>query len=109
MLEGVITQRPTLRGVVWLLDARHPPSEDDLAIQQLLAEAGRPVLTLLTKGDKLGRAQRAVALTSRARELGLPADALLLTSATKRLGIAELRESIEAAVGGARKSSRPGG
>jgi len=55
LLEGVAARRPSLTGVVWLLDARHPPSEDDADIQALLAETGRPVLTVLTKADKLSR------------------------------------------------------
>jgi GTP-binding protein len=94
LLEGVAGRRPSLTGVVWLLDVRHSPSEDDYAIQELLVEAGRPVLAVLTKVDKLSTAQRATALRRRARELGMGAEELLLTSSTTRLGIEELRESI---------------
>lgn len=102
LLEGVVSKRPSLSGVVWLLDARHPPSDDDYEIQKLLAESGRPVLTVLTKGDKLTRSEQAVALKDRARELGMAPDELLLTSGTKGTGIEELGESILAAVGATR-------
>ena len=98
LLEGVATKRPSLTGVVWLLDVRHAPSADDLAIQQLLGEAGRPVLAVLTKADKLGRAEQAAAHRNRARELGMAVDELLLTSGETGLGIEELGESILAAV-----------
>jgi GTP-binding protein len=98
LLTGVATKRPSLTGVVWLLDARHAPSADDLEIQQLLAEAGRPVLPVLTKADKLGRAEQVAAHRNRARELGMAADELLLTSGETGLGIEELQESILAAV-----------
>ena len=98
LLTGVATKRPSLTGVVWLLDARHAPSKDDLEIQQLLAEAERPVLAVLTKADKLGRAERAAAHRNRARELGMAVDELLLTSEETGLGIEELGESILAAV-----------
>jgi len=98
LLEGVATRRPSLTGVVWLLDARHTPSADDLDIHQLLAEAGRPVLAVLTKADKLGRAEQASAHRNRARELGMAVDELLLTSGETGLGIEELGESILAAV-----------
>ena len=97
LLEGVITRRPTLTGVIWLLDIRHPPSRDDLAVRRLLQQSGRPVLTVLTKADKLTRTQRAHAVRSRAQELEMPADDLLVTSGTTRLGIDDLRESILAA------------
>jgi GTP-binding protein len=100
LLEGVVSKRPSLTGVVWLLDARHTPSEDDYDIQTLLSESGKPVLTVLTKGDKLTRSEQAAALATRARELAMAPDELLLTSGTKGTGIEELGASILAAVGG---------
>ena len=54
LLEGVASRRPSLTGVVWLLDVRHPPSKDDLAIRELLAVSGRPVLAVLTKATASG-------------------------------------------------------
>lgn len=98
LLEAVATRRQTVTGVVWLLDARHSPSGDDFTIRRLLAEAGRPVLAVLTKADKLGAAARNAALRDRARELGMASEELLLTSSTTGLGVLDLRESILAAV-----------
>jgi len=102
LLEGVAAKRPSLTGVVWLLDARHPPSADDAELQVLLAETGRPVLTVLTKADKLSRTAQQLALGERARELGMAADELLLTSATTGEGVQDLGESILNAVSGKR-------
>lgn len=102
LLEGVAARRPTLTGVVWLLDVRHPPSRDDFLIRDLLVAAARPALTVLTKADKLGAAARAEALRERGRELGMATTELLLTSSTTGLGIPELRESILAALTGRR-------
>ena len=42
LVEGYLTKREQLKGVVWLLDIRHEPSKDDLTFQDLLAESGRP-------------------------------------------------------------------
>ena len=100
LLDAVLARRPTLAGVVWLLDVRHAPSAEDQRIRELLAEHARPVLAVLTKADKLSGAGRARALAERERELGLARDELLLTSATSGLGIADLRESILTAVSG---------
>ena len=100
LLEAVAARRPSLTGVVWLLDARHPPSADDAEIQALLAETGRPVLTVLTKADKLTRTAQRLALGERGRELGMAADELLLTSATTGEGIPDLGEAILHAVSG---------
>lgn len=99
LLEGVVGKRKTLSGVVWLLDARHPPSADDAEIKALLADTGRPVLTVLTKTDKLTRNQQAAALKDRARELEMAPDELLPTSATTGLGMDDLAESVLALVG----------
>jgi len=99
LVDRYLLERPTLAGVVWLLDVRHEPSRNDGEMQELLARSGRPVLVALTKADKLSRS----ALTERTRAfavaLGLQADQIQLTSSTSRLGIAELAASIVAAVG----------
>ena len=100
LLEGVIGGRPSLAGVVWLLDVRHPPSADDLAIRERLAESGRPVLAVLTKADKLSRAGLGVGLRERAAELGMAPDELLATSVRTGLGIPELLASVLEAVRG---------
>jgi GTP-binding protein len=100
LLEGVATLRPSLTGVVWLLDVRHSPSKDDLAIRELLAVSARPVLAVLTKADKLGHGAQQDALAARARELGMAPDELILTSGTTGLGMADLGESVLALVGG---------
>jgi GTP-binding protein len=100
LLDGVVGARPSLTGVVWLLDARHAPSVDDFDIQAVLAETGRPVLTVLTKTDKLSRSELAVARKQRARELSMGPDELLLTSGKTGVGMEELGESILHAVSG---------
>jgi len=98
LLEGVVARRASLSGVVWLLDIRHPPSEQDHGIQDLLMQSGRPVLAVLTKADKLTRGERTRAREQRARELGLSAEELLITSATTKQGLEELRDTILATV-----------
>lgn len=100
LVDRYLLERPALAGVVWLLDVRHEPSKDDLQMQELLAESGRPVLVALTKGDKLTRSAQAQRTRAVAVALGLHEDQVQLTSSTSRLGIAELADSIVAAVGG---------
>ena len=87
-------RREWLRGVVWLLDIRHPPSVDDRAMQDVLVEGGTHVLAALTKGDKLTSANRGARERELRDELGLPEDQIVVTSAVTGDGIAELREAI---------------
>ena len=99
LLDTYLKKRDRLAGVVWLLDIRHSPSDDDFVVQDLLIATGRPALTVLTKGDKLPRGQRISAVRSRAKELGLDAGEVLVTSSQSGEGIGDLRRSILGAVG----------
>jgi GTP-binding protein len=98
LLDAYLATRQRLAGVVWLLDIRHPPSEQDYVVQEGLTRTGRPALVVLTKGDKLGRQQRLRAAGERARELGLDLDDVLVTSSVDGEGISDLAESILAAI-----------
>ncbi len=100
LVTGYLTKRPTLAGVVWLLDIRHDPSKEDREIQDLLIESGRPVLAVLTKADKLTRSVQAARARELAAALGLREDQVQLTSSKSQLGIPELAQSIIAAIGG---------
>jgi GTP-binding protein len=100
LVDRYLLERDTLAGVVWLLDVRHSPSRGDREMQDLLARSGRAVLVALTKGDKLTRSAQADRPREFAAALGLREDQIQLTSSTSRLGIAELADSIVAAVGG---------
>jgi GTP-binding protein len=94
LLEALLKTRASLTGIVWLLDARHPPSTDDQDFQALLAEAGTPVLAVLTKADKITRSKHAVTVAARARELGMGPAELQLVSAQTGLGVSDLGESL---------------
>jgi GTP-binding protein len=94
LITRYLQERPSLTGVVWLLDVRHPPSRDDWDIQDLLIASGRPVLAVLTKADKLTRSAQAERTRELASALGLHHDQVQLTSAATGHGIAELGQSI---------------
>jgi|SRR5688572_1448312 GTP-binding protein len=86
LVSAYLQDRPTLAGVVVIMDARHPLTPLD---RQLLAWLGdiRRVL-LLSKADKLSRAEQAAALKSVGR------DALLFSSVTRQ-GVEECRGLLE--------------
>jgi GTP-binding protein EngB required for normal cell division len=67
-------------------------------VQDLLIATNRPALTVLTKGDKLPRGQRAAAVKARSKDLGVDPGDVLVTSALKGEGISDLRRSILAAI-----------
>jgi GTP-binding protein len=97
LVTGYLRNRESLAGVVWLLDIRHDPSKEDLEMQELLIESGRPVLATFTKADKLTRSALATRERELAASLGLRPDQVQLTSSQTGSGIPELAASIVAA------------
>ena len=95
--RGLITHvlnRPLLAGVLWLLDIRREPSDDDRAMQELFAARQTPVLAALTKSDTLARTARARREGELRSALELEDDQVIVTSAREKEGIDELREAI---------------
>jgi len=98
LVGGYVAKRANLRGLIVLMDIRHPLTDLD---QQMLgwAQAQQlPCHVLLTKADKLGfgAAKNAVLKARRdLTQLGLSASAQLF-SATARTGVEEARAQIVA-------------
>ncbi|HTY05586.1 MAG TPA: ribosome biogenesis GTP-binding protein YihA/YsxC [Gemmatimonadales bacterium] len=98
LVEGALG-RAGLTGVLWLLDIRHPLSQDDLDIRDLLSGTGVRTLAALTKGDKLQRGSARKREAELAAELEFDDDQVVLTSAKTGAGVDELREAIAALTG----------
>ncbi len=71
LVEEYLQHRPSLRGVVHLVDARHPPTDLDHGLQEFLAAVGVPSVVVLTKADKVPRGLWATTQTAAARALGI--------------------------------------
>lgn len=93
-IHSYIASRPTLAGVVQLIDARHPPTEDDLSMIARLVESGRPFIVVFTKADKVSRSERGrVANDFNAGLAGLSAHARSLEGAgSKAKGVRPRKE-----------------
>ena len=94
LVEGYVTDRPTLRGLLWLLDMRRDPSPDDLAFGRLLAVRKLPVLLVATKADHVARAARGPRAAAIAEALGLAPGDIVMTSARTREGQEDLRDAV---------------
>ncbi|WP_027366167.1 ribosome biogenesis GTP-binding protein YihA/YsxC [Desulfotruncus alcoholivorax] len=55
MVEGYLSQRKQLRGVLQLVDVRHAPTADDLQMYNWLKYYGIPTAVVATKADKISR------------------------------------------------------
>ncbi len=95
-LEHYLMNRKQLRGVVLLLDARHPPTDLDLQMKVWLEHIEIPLLVVMTKADKIPLGDWKKVLESHVIGLGLsPTHTVLPFSARTRAGKESLWRSIE--------------
>jgi GTP-binding protein len=90
LVGSYLASRGTLGAVVLVMDARHPLSPLDQQLIGFLGEAR--LLALLSKADKLTRAEQAATLAS--VRASLPAEVRLFSSLTRQ-GVDECRDLLE--------------
>ena len=94
--ERYLDERQPLRGVVQLIDSRHPPMDSDISLIERLRDIGVPHLIALTKADKLsgnGRAQAERQVDDCLTDLDIERP-VVLTSAKTNRGVGKLRHWI---------------
>lgn len=94
MIEGYLRGSPNLRGIVQLLDVRHDPTKEDLQMLDFLSQVGVPTMVVMTKTDKLSRAQVSARITAISASIGLEDDQVIPFSAVTGLGRDELAEAL---------------
>ena len=98
-IDDYLTRRENLCGVIQLVDLRHPPSKDDIAMYDWLMHMHKDVLVVATKCDKISKGQW-LKHVKQVRE-GLKADKsqpILVFSAETGQGLEELHSWVEAHV-----------
>lgn len=97
LLEDYFRQRRCLRGVLVVMDCRHPLTDFDRQMLNWCAHANLAVHILLTKADKLSRGAASAVLHGVRRQLLTienKAVTVQLFSALKRSGVAEVQEML---------------
>lgn len=96
LIEGYLTRRESLRGLILVMDARRPLTELDQHMLAWCEPGGLPVHILLTKIDKLGRGQARQAEQTVARAAASLANTVTVQqfSALKRLGVDEAQDRV---------------
>jgi len=92
-MEAYLSERQSLRGLILLMDVRHPLKKVDQQLLDWCWQVGMPVHVLLTKADKLkrGAAQNALMQVQRELTIHAPDDlcSVQLFSALKGTGLTE--------------------
>jgi GTP-binding protein len=98
MIRDFLENAPELRAVVQLLDIRHNPTNDDVALLDWLESVEMPTILVATKADKLTNNAVAKQIKTIGEELELPKDAFTIFSSEDGRGINELWSRISAAL-----------
>lgn len=96
LLNRYLEERQSLRGLVFVMDVRHPLGADDAQFLRWCKQTAMPVHVLLTKCDKLSRGPAATTLreTEAALQEFGPHVSVQLFSSTKRQGVEQARTLI---------------
>lgn len=95
LIESYLVRRCSLKGLVILMDIRHPMTPLDRQVLNLCLREGFACHILLTKADKLGRGAAGAALNFVRKEVAhMPLVSVQLFSSTTRLGLDEARQRL---------------
>lgn len=97
LIEAYMETRDNIRGVILIMDIRHPLTDFDTQMLDWARARQMPVHCLLTKADKLGYGAAKNTLMKVERTLearGQPALTVALISATNRQGVDAAREHL---------------
>jgi GTP-binding protein len=96
MMETYLSSRPSLRGVVLILDIRRTPCDEDKSLLQWLERYSIPAIPVITKCDKVSKNEKNRQTEIIARSLGVDKNRFAYFSALSREGKDGLWEKIEA-------------
>jgi len=101
LVEGYLSARRSLEGVVLLMDARRPFTDADSRLMEWCVHAGLATHVLLNKSDKLSRGAGARVLADARKRLAPLGDEhrAQLFSATRKTGIDELGARLDTWLG----------
>ena len=97
MIHDYLETRPNLKGLVILIDSRHEPTKDDIAMYNYAQYLNLPILVVCTKIDKIKRSQVNKVMSRLKKNIDLNYDhvTVLTFSSVTKLHVAELGNWIE--------------
>ena len=96
LISPYLAQRPQLRGLIVIMDARHPLTDLDRTMIDWFLPTGTPVHILLSKADKMTRQEQAKTLKAVSADIGKTGGqiSVQLFSSLKKAGVEEARQVI---------------
>lgn len=110
LIGGYLERRPQLKGLILIMDVRHPLTDLDRSLLEWFRPAERPVHVLLSKSDKLSRSQSLPVLRqvkADLQEAGFNVSVQLFSS-PKREGVDEVESVVRGWLGVVKKNPAQG-
>lgn len=95
LMDGYLRSSENLKNVFVLVDIRHEPSVLDIQMINYLTQCCIPLTIILTKADKLSKAQRQRAVKTIANCLRLPENYFIVTSSVDKTGFDKVLEKLQ--------------
>lgn len=97
MIQDYLETRPNLKGLIILIDSRHEPTKDDIAMYEYAQYLNIPILVVCTKMDKIKKSQTNKVMSGLKKNLDLNYDhvTVLTFSSVTKLHVVELGDWIE--------------
>ncbi|NRO58690.1 ribosome biogenesis GTP-binding protein YihA/YsxC [Lactobacillus helveticus] len=97
MIQDYLETRPNLKGLVILIDSRHEPTKDDIAMYNYAQYLNLHILVVCTKIDKIKKSQVNKVMSRLKKNIDLNYDyvTVLTFSSVTKLHVAELGNWIE--------------
>ncbi|KPL04204.1 MAG: hypothetical protein AMJ90_01635 [candidate division Zixibacteria bacterium SM23_73_2] len=86
LIEEYLKEAENLKGVIQIMDIRHPPFESDLGLLEFLSFYNKETLVILTKSDKLTRSKMIESQRNAKEILKLNENSLVTFSAKTKKG-----------------------
>lgn len=97
MIQDYLETRANLKGLIILIDSRHAPTKDDVAMYEYAQYLNLPILVVCTKMDKVKKSQTNKVMSELKKHLDLSYEnvSVLTFSSVSKLHVKELGDWIE--------------
>lgn len=104
LIDDYLANEPDICLVIFLVDIRHDPTQDDMIMYNFLFKTGLPFVVVATKSDKLSKSQIKPHLSRIANIFKLGVDNVLAISNENKTGMEAVYTKIEQALAYASQS-----
>lgn len=95
MITGYFAETNFLAGIIMLVDIRHKPSQNDIAMLNYLYAYNIPVVIVATKQDKIKKSEMAAKVMDISSTLKVAKENIIMTSSETRFGKDKVLAKIE--------------